>query len=208
VLAALAPRGHHVAVVSGRPVSFLREQLAAPGVALFGLYGLEAVAPDGVVRTGADAERWRPVVAAAADDAERALPGVLVERKGLSVTVHVRTAPDLEDEAFTWVRAYAVTSGLELHPARRSWELRPPEPHGKGDVASRLLDGVAAACFVGDDRGDLPAFDALDRAEADGTAVARVAVASDEAPAELLERADLILDGPTAVVDFLRELLG
>jgi trehalose 6-phosphate phosphatase len=61
---------------------------------------------------------------------------------------------------------------------------------------------------VGDDRGDLPAYDALDRMAAQGVHALRVAVASDEAPAELLARADLVLDGPPAVVALLRRLAG
>jgi trehalose 6-phosphate phosphatase len=59
---------------------------------------------------------------------------------------------------------------------------------------------------VGDDRGDLPAFDTLDRLEARGMDVVRVAVASAEAPGDLIDRADLVLDGPHAVLDLLRHL--
>jgi hypothetical protein len=43
---------------------------------------------------------------------------------------------------------------------------------------------------------------------AQGVHALRVAVASDEAPADLLARADLVLDGPLAVVAFLRRLAG
>ena len=93
-LARLASRYALVAVISGRPVGYLVEQLG--GVAqlvLVGLYGLERVA-DGVVAEHPDAHRWRPVVARVAEEAESAAPtGVLVERKGLSVTLHWRSAP-------------------------------------------------------------------------------------------------------------------
>ena len=34
----------------------------------------------------------------------------------------------------------------------------------------------------------------------------RVAVASDEVPGELVDRADLVVDGPSAVLDMLRYL--
>jgi hypothetical protein len=34
----------------------------------------------------------------------------------------------------------------------------------------------------------------------------RVAVASDEVPGELVDRADLVVDGPSAVLDLLRYL--
>jgi trehalose 6-phosphate phosphatase len=65
---------------------------------------------------------------------------------------------------------------------------------------------MAAVAYVGDDRGDLPAYDALDRLASRGAATLRVAVAGAETPAELVDRADLVLDGPAAVVDLLRRL--
>ena len=58
----------------------------------------------------------------------------------------------------------------------------------------------------GDDRGDLPAYDGLDRLATRGVHAVRVAVAGAETPPELLARADLILDGPAAVLDLLRRL--
>jgi trehalose 6-phosphate phosphatase len=59
---------------------------------------------------------------------------------------------------------------------------------------------------VGDDHGDLPAFAAVSALTADGYQGLRVGVRSTEAPAELLERADLIVDGPEGVLDLLRRL--
>ncbi|HEY4401944.1 MAG TPA: trehalose-phosphatase, partial [Acidimicrobiia bacterium] len=64
------------------------------------------------------------------------------------------------------------------------------------------------ACFAGDDRGDLDAFAALARLQAEGrleTAV-RIAVGSAEAPPELLARADLVVDGPAGLVSVLEAL--
>jgi trehalose 6-phosphate phosphatase len=87
-----------------------------------------------------------------------------------------------------------------------SFELHPPVAIDKGTAVQALVTGDEAACFVGDDRGDLPAFDTLDRLEARGVAVLRVAVASAEAPSDLIERADLVVDGPYAVLDLLRQL--
>src|SRR5579859_4469297 len=65
-LGALAARYGLVAVVSGRPVAFLVEHLAVPGVRLSGLYGLEAW-HDGEVAVDPLAEPWRTVVADVAD---------------------------------------------------------------------------------------------------------------------------------------------
>jgi trehalose 6-phosphate phosphatase len=214
-LHALAAVYGRVAVVSGRPVSFLRDRLeldrrARTRLVVSGLYGIEWL-EDGVERVHDTATAYRGAVDEAADRAEEAAPeGVGVERKRFTVTLHVRTHPEHSDWARSWARATAHTTGLVVHEGRRSFELRPPVDVDKGHVVTDLIAGRKAACFLGDDLGDLPAFDALDRlAAADTTAsVLRVGVRSAEAPAELLERADLLVDGPEGSLELLRALLG
>jgi trehalose 6-phosphate phosphatase len=197
-----------VAVISGRPVRFLIEhlRLAGTSVKAYGLYGLES-ALGGDITEHPEAAAWRGAVEDAASAAEAAAPdGVGVERKGLSVTLHVRPAPENEDWAHHFAEAAAAEHGLGLYVARLSFELRPPLAIDKGTVVGDLVGELDAACFIGDDRGDLFAFDALDRFAADGGTALKVAVRSAEAPPELLERADELLDGPAAVVDQLRRL--
>ena len=77
-----------------------------------------------------------------------------------------------------------------------SLELRPPLPADKGAVVERLGAGAAAACFLGDDAGDLPAFAALDRLAAAGCRAVKVAVATEESPPELAAAADVVLADP------------
>jgi trehalose 6-phosphate phosphatase len=204
-LAALAARYGLVAVMSGRPVEFLA-RLLPPRVVLSGLYGLEVVR-DGVRTDHPAAAAWREVVAdVVRASAERGQAGMGVESKGLSLTLHYRVRPDLEPAVLDWARAQAARSGLELRRAKMSVELHPPIPADKGTALEALAGGMAAVCFVGDDRGDLPAYDALDRLAGAGAAALRVAVASSEAPPELIDRADLVLDGPPAVVDLFRSM--
>jgi trehalose 6-phosphate phosphatase len=210
VLAELAARYRVVAVVSGRPVAFLAEHIGAPAVILSGQYGLEQWR-DGRRVEHPDARPWRDAVSTVADRAEEELPtGVGVERKGLSVTLHVRVHPEHERIVAAWARAAADGSGLVAHRARRSWELRPPVTADKGTVVTALASGLAAVCFIGDDRGDVPAFAALDRLvlSEGSTTTRRIAVASDEAPAELLAAADEVVVGPEGVVELLRALIG
>lgn len=206
VLAALAERYRTVAVLSGRPVSFLRPLVPA-GVELHGLYGLERVV-DGVVGEDDVAVAWRPVVEAAVAAARAWAPaGVLVEPKGLSLTLHYRTDPAAGAAVLAFAEARAAGSGLHVRPARMSVELHPPVAVDKGTVLARLGAGAVAACFLGDDAGDLPAFAALDGLAAAGTAVARIAVASPESPPDLLAAADAVVDGPAGVLAVLRALL-
>ena len=138
--------------------------------------------------------------------ADRGPAGMAVEPKGLSLTLHYRTRPDLADQVRAWAEGQAARSGLEVRAAKMSVELHPPVPADKGTALEALAAGMAAVAYVGDDRGDLPAYDALDRMAGAGVATVRVAVASAESPAELLARADVVLDGPPAVVQLLRGL--
>jgi trehalose 6-phosphate phosphatase len=213
-LHALAARYGRVAVVSGRPVDFLRRRLeldTRPPTRLrvSGLYGLEWIV-DGEVHVHPVALEHAPAVDEAATRAEAAAPdGVVVERKGFSLTLHVRTGQQHLDWARSWADATAHTTGLVVHAARMSFELRPPVEIDKGTVVADLVDGFTRALFLGDDLGDLPAFDALDRhvASAPTHTALRVGVRSSEAPAELIERADLLVDGPDGALTILRALL-
>lgn len=194
-----------VAVVSGRPVAYLQAHLPA-GPTLVGLYGLESARGD-VVLVHPDAEPWRRVVDDVAAAAMAELPsGVGVEHKGLSLTLHVRPHPELARVATDWADAAAARSGLHLRRARMSAELHPPVDADKGTVVDALLEGMAVACFIGDDVGDLPAFDALDRFAARGGTAVRVVVESAETDPALVARADALLDGPAAVLDLLGAL--
>jgi trehalose 6-phosphate phosphatase len=204
-LVALARRLGLVAVMSGRPVDFLRT-VVPESVTLSGLYGLEVVR-DGVRADHPEAATWRDTVAAVARAAvEHGPPDMDVEPKGLSLTLHYRRHPEAADAVVAWAGDEAARSGLEARPAKMSVELHPPIPADKGTALEALAGGFAAVCYVGDDRGDLPAYDALDRMAARGVDTVRVAVASDEAPEELLARADLVVDSPAAVVTLLRDL--
>ncbi|MGO8872624.1 MAG: trehalose-phosphatase [Acidimicrobiales bacterium] len=224
VLVRLAHRFGVVAVVSGRPVAFLSEvllpggptsgagsttDLGDGGVRLVGLYGLEWWQGD-TIALQPGAEPWRPVVADAARRLSAGAPsGISVERKGLAVTVHWRRAPDAASWAASAVRREEERTGLVAHPGRRSLELRPPLEVDKGTVLRRLVAGCTAACYFGDDLGDLPAYAtlaALGREK--GMDTLAVAVVDDESAAEVVAAADLVLPGPVAAMAALEWLVG
>jgi len=206
VLDALAARYRVVAVVSGRPVSFLRTVLP-PSVELNGLYGLERV-HRGEPVDHPEALRWRPVVTRVADRAVAELPpGVLVEPKGLSLTLHFRQHPDLAGDVEEWASATAAGEGLDVRGAKMSVELHPPVAVDKGTVVHALADGCRAVCFLGDDVGDLPAFAALGALRRDGVATAGIAVRTPDVAPEVLDAADVAVDGPGGALEALRALL-
>jgi trehalose 6-phosphate phosphatase len=79
----------------------------------------------------------------------------------------------------------------------------------KGDAVRRIISESNARRVVvaGDDLGDLSAFAAAFDLKAPGGDVLRVAVDSPEAPPALIDQADVIVDGPPGLLEFLRRLL-
>ena len=214
LLEPLADRFAAVAIVSGRPAPYLAEHVAAPGVRYLGQYGLQEMY-EGEARADPRLEAARPAVGAATQ-ALRDSPAVLesgawLEDKVYAVVVHTRRVPDRErwtDVVDRTARQVAEEYGLELVPGKMVWELRPAVPSDKGDAVRRVVaeSGARAVVVVGDDVGDLPAFAAVAALTAEGHEGLRVAVRSPEAPPELLASADLVLDGPQGVLEFLRRL--
>jgi len=205
VLAELAGAFGCVGVLTGRPVDFLREVLP-PEILLVGLYGLEVV-EHGVRRDHPSGGVWREVVHdVAAVAVGRAPAGTRIEEKGLSLTLHYREAPGIADAVQRFADLQAARSGLVCRPAKMSVELHPPIEVDKGTALLEHTGELRAVCFIGDDVGDLPAFDALDALAVQGVHTVRVAVEGTETDAELLGRADVVLPGPDAVVTLLRSL--
>ncbi len=204
----LAARCGEVAVVSGRPLEFLERWFPEPsGVTLVGLYGLESR------RMGERSDHptsgvWREVITDVAGLARLQGPdGMDVETKGLSITLHYRRHPELADAVVAWAEQVAPPAGLRARPAKMSVELHPPIDEDKGTVLHRLVAShTGPVLYAGDDVGDGPAFDALDQMRASGRPVLAVVVDSPEVPASLTSRADLVVDGPQAVVDMVLAL--
>lgn len=141
-------------------------------------------------------------------EARAALPaGARLEDKGMALALHFREAEALAGEVAALARVLAARHGLAERPAKLAVELVPPLPIDKGTVAGALAEGCSVACFLGDDAGDLAAFEALAAKAARGELVAlRIAVAGEDVPGDLLRNADLVLDGPPAALGFLAEL--
>ncbi len=204
-LGALATCVGRVAIVSGRPVDFLVRQHFSPAVALIGVYGLESVV-DGVRSEHVLGREWAEVVNDVAAQSEAEGPhGMRVESKGFSMTLHFREHPEIEAEVQEWAALQATGSGLVVRPARMSFELHPPITVDKGSALVAIAQGLTAACFLGDDVGDLPAFDGLDELARDGVATMRIAVRTSESSRALLDRADLVVDGPAGALNLLRQ---
>jgi trehalose 6-phosphate phosphatase len=83
-------------------------------------------------------------------------------------------------------------------------EVLPPIDASKGTAVQALLEesGLTRALYAGDDTTDLDGFAALEGLEA----AVRIAIVSAEGPAELGERADLVLGSTEAFAELLAQL--
>jgi trehalose 6-phosphate phosphatase len=201
-----------VALISGRPAGWLARMAPASGVRYLGLYGVEEIV-GGEVSVAPEAEAVRPAVRAALEELGRhpavTGSGAYLEDKGLSVGIHLRRVEDPErwaEPVEAVAHQVAARHGLRVEPGRLVWELRAAGGFDKGDAVRRVVaeSGAEAAVMVGDDRGDLAAFRAVEELAARGLGGLRVAVRSAESPPELLDRADLVVDGPQGVRDLLQ----
>lgn len=148
-----------VAIVSGRSIETLRD-LGFGDFLLAGTHGLEFAEP------GAQVEA--PPRQAAVDEAETAFnafahekPGLLVERKSISVGLHFRRAPQWGEDAGELARSLAKRLGLHVQPGKMLYELRPGGAD-KGSAVHALMarDPMAGGTplFIGDDVTDEEGF--------------------------------------------------
>lgn len=211
-----------IAVVTGRPA---RQVLALGGLDEVG----DAIAEHGrelVVLGQYGNERWTseqrrvitpkppPGLSGLIADLPRLLrradaADAWIEEKGLAVAVHTRR---LEDPVGSFERllpllnAAAEERHLSIEPGRFVIEIR-ASGMDKGKALHALVSEfeAGAVVFVGDDLGDVPAFEAVLEMRAAGLPALLVCSGSDEQSA-LRELSDLIVPGPDGVMDFLRGL--
>ena len=147
------------------------------------------------------------------EDAELQRLRVRSEDKQAIAAFHWRGAPDeqaAEHAAASGRRAAREDAGWRSTGAARCSRFGPPLAIDKGRGVRLLLDGrnVSAALYVGDDVTDLDAFAGLRALVDEGrleTAVC-VGVRSDETPAQIEERADVLVDGTLGVRELLMAL--
>jgi trehalose 6-phosphate phosphatase len=208
----LRATGATLAVVTGRTVaSLLRVSHfgAIPGIVIYGTHG---------------AERWQAGHLRAAappaglDELRGSLPRILtsmgpdlwLEDKGLSLVIHARLTADPDrvlQILHTPVGEAAAAAGLGVRPGKEVLEICIPGLDKGAAIRELLSDDPAAACYAGDDLGDLPAIDAVNAwAERTGRPALTVAVSASGA-GPVAGQAGVTVPDPRALLSLLRQIL-
>ncbi|CAM5598050.1 trehalose-phosphatase [Sphingobium scionense] len=148
-----------LAIVSGRSITTLRD-FGFHDFLLAGTHGLEFAAPGETPQA--------PARLPAIDAVEQAFhlfadtrPGMLVERKSISVGLHFRGAPDCGEAAGLLAHQLAQDHGLAVQAGKMLFELRPGGAD-KGSAVTHLMQQAPMAggtpVFIGDDVTDEEGF--------------------------------------------------
>lgn len=207
-----------VAAVSGRSALDARRMVGLDGLMYLGNHGFERLDP------GSLAPVTLPAAAPYEDDIDATLdaielqlgprlPGLRIERKGITGSIHVRACEDpaaAEEIVRRTVAVLAVQKGLRVTEGKMVVEVRPPVDVDKGVVVEDVISGrgLRGAIYLGDDRTDIDALRMMRRLREQGACAAvGVAVLQEEAPADLAEAADITLPNVSATPAFLRLVL-
>ncbi|HEY7144943.1 MAG TPA: trehalose-phosphatase [Streptosporangiaceae bacterium] len=217
-LARIGQRVGSVAIITGRPVSFMTSRrgfdvlCTIPDFTVYGQYGQERWDASSRVTTTAPAAGNG--VADVRAELTRLLeqPGVTegawLEDKGSALAVHTRRAADPDGAMAVLtepVDEIARRHRLRVEPGKLVLELRQPGIH-KGDVLRTFIKDRAArsVLYAGDDLGDLSAFAVIDEFRQNDIPGVKVCSGSDVP--DVAAVADLVVDGPQGVASLLEGL--
>ena len=160
--------GGAAALVSGRPIAGIDKMFAPLKLPAAGQHGVERRDARGrILRNAPPDEVWRASIAPLRRYAALH-EGLIFEDKGLSVALHYRLAPELEQDVLDAVRAAAARLGerYEVLPGKMVFELR-PSGRDKGVAIEEFMRERPFArrvpVFLGDDVSDEHGFRVVNR---------------------------------------------
>lgn len=157
--------GGALALVTGRPLSFVDRLFPGNAFFLAGLHGAEMRSPTGGAALAVAEDRRLEAVKKWLRHAASQWPGVLVEDKGLAVAMHYRQAPDMERRVGDLMKGTASSvPGWTLQTGKFVVELR-PAGRDKGDAVRTFMErspfSGRSPLAIGDDVTDERMFAAV-----------------------------------------------
>lgn len=194
-------------VISGRSLADVRDKVGIPDMIYAGNHGLEIQGP-GLEFIHPEAVRSLPLLDQIYIELQVRLAGyagVMVEHKGLTLSVHNRSAPDTLvgniEETFTdCISGYLASDQVKTTRGKRVLEVRPNVEWHKGMAIKKVQDTFTEASltvFFGDDLTDEDGFQVVQKSG--GLAVF---VGDPRQPTRALHR----VDSPQEVLETLRLL--
>ena len=194
-----------VGIISGRSLSDISAMAGLPDLVYAGNHGLEISGP-GLNFVHPEAGAFGKTLGLLVLDLQRdlfSLPGVLVEDKGLTISVHYRLTPDelvgeVESRFKAVVSPYLKPGGWKATAGKQVLEMRPDIPWDKGKAIAYLQEAYPSASltfYFGDDLTDEDGFEVVQ-------SIGGIAVFVGQArqPTRAIHR----LDSPQEVVETLQ----
>jgi trehalose-phosphatase len=200
--------GVQVAVISGRPLSQVRQLLPVSNILLAGTYGAELQTPDGEIIQRAERIVIRPVLEQLKPIWQKLISkraGFFIEDKGWALALHARFANEIDanqvlSAACASVAKFALSGEFRVLHGQRFLEVGPAIAQ-KGRTVDYVLDRFAwpgaLPVYLGDDDQDEDAF---------ATIRAHHGVALLVAALRRTTLADAQLTSPQAARDWLNQL--
>jgi trehalose 6-phosphate phosphatase len=184
-----------------REVVVLSSRTSAELASLVHISGVRLIGDSGITQTAAKEKRALEQFNAEAARLLADIPGLWIEIKPFSTTVHLRNAQTSGEEVLASLRPLLKATGLYGAQGRKVIEVHSPFA-GKGKALAALLDEVnpgGIVCF-GDDENDRPVFELVS-----GLTIPHLSVGvnSAEVPPRLFDRCDVVVDGPREAAAFL-----
>jgi len=215
---------HVVGVITGRSALGALDLVQLPELTYVGNHGLEWLdhrpaqdESEESVHHLPSAVPYIEAVNATLDQIEEDLGpnihGLWIERKGVSGSIHVRSAinPEAaEDEIFRAASDLARSRGLQIKRGKKVVEVLPALHVDKGTTIRDLIrrHGLRGAVYFGDDWSDIDAFRTLrELSENNICYTMSIAILHPEAPSDLRREADICLDSVEQVPSAIRWLL-
>ena len=207
--------GVHVAIMTGRGIEDGAAKINIDGLTYTGTHGLEwseglpwlhpvQIAPDALVYAEAGKYLLDLVEQHLAD-----LPGVIVQRKRIGGSIHYRLSPHPKEARRTLLALLeepARQVGMNLREGKRIVEILPPLAIDKGTSLRTFAERFAlhSLVFAGDDRTDLDAVLEITRLRKQGLATLAIVAQQPDTLPQLLENADIAVNGVPGMVEMLK----
>lgn len=200
-----------VVIVSGRSLAEIKKMVGLKELVYIANHGFELEGPE-IQFVHPDAVKTKEILEMVKDElvsALRPFPGVWIEDKGLTMSIHYRLLEKSKIkqalEAFLNVlKPHCESKHLVVTGGKKVWEVRPPERWNKGSAVLWLFARALARretsiflIYIGDDQTDEDAFNAVKHK---GIGI-KVTKSPKKATA-----ADYYLRSPAEVYNFLKQL--